>query len=244
LHELGVAQVRAARARLRKKTMNRIAGPIAALLVLCAGAACAAETANALPAPAVDSRLDQSRATETAVLAGGCFWGMQGVFQHVKGVRQVVAGYAGGSAATAQYETVGTGTTGHAESVRIVYDPRVVSYGQLLRVYFSVMDPTTLDYQGPDTGSQYRSEIFAADPAQRRIAEAYIGQLANSFARPIVTRVGELHDFYPAETYHQDYLIHHPDQPYIAINDLPNIENMHRLYPDLYRQQAVTVARR
>jgi peptide-methionine (S)-S-oxide reductase len=158
-------------------------------------------------------------------------------------VRQVVVGYAGGNAASAHYEMVGAGTTGHAESVRIVYDPRVVSYGQILRVYFSVMDPTALDYQGPDTGPQYRSEIFAADPAQRRIAEAYIKQLAGSFSRPIVTRVSAFSGFYPAEAYHQDYLIRHPGEPYIVINDVPKIETLRRLYPQLYVERPVTMAR-
>jgi len=225
--------------------MNRKAGFIAALLVLCAGAACADETVSALPAPAVDSSVDPSRATETAVLAGGCFWGMQGVFEHVKGVKQVLAGYSGGEASTAHYETVGTGRTGHAESVQIVFDPRIVSYGEILRIYFSVMDPTTLNYQGPDEGTQYRSEIFAADAEQQRIAEAYIAQLekADAFSAPIVTRLGALKGFYRAEGYHQDYLILHPDQAYIAINDLPKIEKLKRLYPQLYVERPVRVAR-
>jgi peptide-methionine (S)-S-oxide reductase len=224
--------------------MKRIAGPIAAaLLVLCAGAAIADETASALPAPAIDS--GRTNASETAVLAGGCFWGMQGVFQHVKGVEQVLAGYSGGDASTARYEMVGTGTTGNAESVQIVFDPTRISYGQILRIYFSVMDPTTLNYQDPDEGTQYRSEIFAADPEQQRVAKAYIAQLekARAFAAPIVTQLGALKGFTRAEDYHQDYLIHHSYQPYIVINDLPKIEKLKRLYPQFYVERPVTVAR-
>ena len=213
-----------------------------ALLACLAVSACAEETRVPLPPPALDDVSAQG-ASASAVLAGGCFWGMQGVFQHVKGVRQVVAGYAGGSASTAHYDRIGMGGTGHAEAVRIEYDPRVVSYGQLLRVYFSVMDPTTLNYQAPDAGTQYRSEIFAADPAQQRIAEAYIRQLSGAFSRPIVTRVGALHGFYPAEAYHQDYLIRHADQPYIVHNDLPKIAKLRRFYPQLYVERPVTTAR-
>jgi len=214
-----------------------------ALVALLAAPAAADETDRPLPPPAFDATI-AGGPSETAVLAGGCFWGMQGVFQHVKGVKQVLSGYSGGGSGSAHYYVVGTGTTGHAESVQIVFDPHVVSYGQILQVYFSVMDPTTLDYQGPDYGSQYRSEIFAADDAQRRTAEAYIAQLskAHAFSAPIVTRVGGLHGFYPAEGYHQDYLIHHPDQPYIVINDLPKIDKLHRLYPQLYHDRPVTVA--
>jgi len=216
---------------------------VAALLVLYAGPAFSDEAASALPAPAIDN--EPVKASETAVLAGGCFWGMQGVFQHVKGVKQVLAGYAGGDASTAHYEMVGTGTTGNAESVQIVFDPRIVSYGQILRIYFSVMDPTTLNYQDPDEGTQYRSEIFAADPDQQRIAKAYIAQLekAHAFSAPIVTQLGALKGFYRAEGYHQDYLIHHPDQPYIVINDLPKVEKLKRLYPQFYAARPVTVAR-
>ena len=216
---------------------------VAAMLVLCAGPACADETANVLPAPAVDN--EPVQASETAVLAGGCFWGMQGVFQHVKGVKQVLAGYAGGNAATAHYEMVGTGTTVNAESVQIIFDPRIVSYGQILRIYFSVMDPTTLNYQGPDEGTQYRSEIFTADPEQQRVAKAYIAQLGKShaFAAPIVTQLGALKGFYKAEGYHQDYLINHPYQPYIVINDQPKVEKLKRFYPQLYSDKPVTVAR-
>jgi len=212
-------------------------------LLLSMAPAAAQETNRPLPLPAVDT---QAGGAGQAVFAGGCFWGMQGVFQHVKGVRAVLAGYSGGAAQTAHYETVGEGNTGHAESVRIVYDPHQVSYGRLLQIFFSVMDPTTKNYQEPDEGSQYRSEVFAADADQRRVAQAYIAQLSRSqaFARPIVTLVSDLHGFYPAEGYHQDYLLHHPYQPYIVINDLPKIEKLKRLYPELYQDRAVTVASR
>ena len=225
--------------------MNRIAGAAAALLVMYAGAASADETSRALPAPAIDGKADPSRATETAVLAGGCFWGMQGVFQHVKGVKQVLAGYTGGDASTAHYEMVGTGGSGNAESVQVVFDPRIVSYGQILRIYFSVMDPTTLNYQDPDPGTQYRSEIFAAGPEQQQVAKAYIAQLekAQVFSAPIVTQLGALKGFYRAEAYHQDYLIRHPGDPYIVINDQPKVEKLKRFYPQLYADRPVTVAR-
>jgi peptide-methionine (S)-S-oxide reductase len=216
-----------------------------AFLALVASPAVADETARPLPAPTLDATL-AGAPSATAVLAGGCFWGIQGVFQHVKGVKQVLSGYSGGAAASARYPAVGTGTTGHAESVQIVFDPHVVSYGQILQVFFSVMDPTTLDYQGPDYGPQYRSEVFAADAAQRRTAEAYIAQLtkAHAFSDAIVTRVSTVRGFYPAEAYHQDYLVRHPDQPYIAVNDLPKIDKLHRFYSQLYREHPVTVAQR
>ncbi len=213
-----------------------------ALFALSASAALGEETDRALPMPVIDTQVAQLQPTETAVLASGCFWGMQGVFQHVKGVKQVWAGYSGGDAANAHYELVGTGTTGHAESVKIVFDPKQVSYGEILRVYFSVMDPTTLDYQGPDEGTQYRSEIFATSPVQQHIAQAYIAQLAKSFAAPIVTKVAPFRAFYAAEGYHQDYLINHPYEPYIVINDLPKVAKLKRLYPQLYADKPVTVA--
>lgn len=214
-----------------------------ALMVLGASAALGEETDRPLPLPAIDSQAAQLQPIETAVLAGGCFWGMQGVFQHVKGVKQVWAGYSGGDAANARYELVGSGTTGHAESVKIVFDPKQVSYGQILRVYFSVMDPTTLNYQGPDEGTQYRSEIFATSPVQQHIAQAYVAQLARSFSAPIVTKVAPFRAFYAAEGYHQDYLIHHPYDSYIVINDLPKVAKLKRLYPQLYADEPVTVAR-
>jgi peptide-methionine (S)-S-oxide reductase len=228
-----------------EETMTGIIRPlaVAALLAMCAGPSVADETTNVLPSPIVDN--EPAQPSETAVLAGGCFWGMQGVFQHVKGVKQVLAGYSGGARDTAHYEEVGTGTTGNAESVQIVFDPKVVTYGQILRIYFSVMDPTTLDYQGPDEGPQYRSEIFYANPDQLRIAKAYVAQLskAHAFSAPIVTQLGAFHGFYPAEAYHQDYLILHPYQPYIVINDLPKIAKLKHLYPQFYAEKPVRVAR-
>ena len=193
-------------------------------------------------APARADNPKSPGATQTAVLAGGCFWGVQGVFEHVRGVRRVVSGYAGGEGATAQYETVSTGATGHAESVEITFDPAQISYGQVLQIAFSVaFDPTQLNRQGPDSGTQYRSEIFYADEGQKNIASAYIDQLtkSHSFSRPIVTRVDPLKAFFPAEDYHQDYLFHHPTQPYIAIYDLPKVENLKRVFPELYNEQPV-----
>jgi peptide-methionine (S)-S-oxide reductase len=218
--------------------------PLLAFCLLLTSSACAEETQRALPVPQQD--VPASVGNQTAVFAGGCFWGMQGVFQHVKGVRAVVAGYSGGAASTARYSVVEWGNTGHAESVRITYDPHQVSYGTLLQVFFSVMDPTTLNRQGPDEGPQYRSEVFAADPAQARVASAYIAQLtkARVFERPIATRVSLLAGFYPAESYHQDYLIKHPDAPYIVANDLPKIETLRALYPAVYSARAITLARR
>ncbi len=200
--------------------------------------------ARLLPPPAVD--VPATDAPQTAVLAGGCFWGVQGVFEHVRGVRKVLAGYAGGSAATAHYETVSDGDTGHAESVQVVFDPQQISYGRILQIFFSVaLDPTEVNRQGPDDGTQYRSELFVADPAQRRVAAAYIAQLDRSraFARPIATRVDPLGGFYPAEAYHQDYLERHPDQPYIAINDIPKVENLKRLFPEVYLDKPVLALR-
>jgi peptide-methionine (S)-S-oxide reductase len=174
---------------------------------------------------------------QTAVFAGGCFWGIQNVFEHVTGVIEATSGYAGGAAATAEYETVSTGTTGHAESVRIVYDPSVVSYAQLLDVFFrAAHDPTQLNRQGPDVGSQYRSAIFFADSAQQRIAEATIARLAHAriFPRPIVTQVVPLSRFFPAEAYHQDYAIRHPDDGYIVYNDLPKVQHLRETFPALF----------
>jgi peptide-methionine (S)-S-oxide reductase len=194
-----------------------------------------------IAAPAVDNPKGTGP-PQTAVLAGGCFWGVQGVFEHVRGVKKVFAGYAGGERKTADYETVSSGTTGHAESVQIVFDPAVISYGQILQIAFSVVhDPTQLNRQGPDVGTQYRSAIFYTDEGQKRIAEAYIGQLdqAHVFSRPIVTRVDPLKGFYQAEAYHQDYLIHNPHVPYLAMFDIPKVENFKRAYPDLYAAQPV-----
>ena len=203
-----------------------------------------AESPVVIAAPAVDNAKAEG-VPQTAVLAGGCFWGVQGVFEHVRGVKNVVAGYAGGDKATAQYETVSSGTTGHAESVKIIFDPAAISYGQILQIAFSVVhDPTQLNRQGPDVGSQYRSAIFYADETQKHIAEAYISQLDKShvFPRAIVTRVDPLKGFFPAEDYHQDYLIHNPSAPYIAIYDMPKIENFRRTFPELYSGRAVLAA--
>jgi len=221
------------------------------LLVALAGAGVclrlsAAETAVAVPAPALDNP-KSAGPLQTAVLAGGCFWGMQGVFEHVKGVREVLAGYAGGDRANASYAMVSEGTTGHAESVQIRFDPQQVSYGDILRIYFSVAhDPTQRNRQGPDIGSQYRSEIFYADPAQQRIARAYIAQLdaARVFDAGIATRVVPLQGFYVAEGYHQDFLVNHPHNPYIVINDLPKIENLRRLFPAAWSAQPALVGDR
>jgi peptide-methionine (S)-S-oxide reductase len=191
-----------------------------------------------MPAPAVDAAA--SAAPQTAVLAGGCFWGLEGVFEHVRGVTRVRSGYAGGDARRANYEDVSSGSSGHAESVEIVFDPRVVSYGEILRIYFSVAtDPTQLNRQGPDTGTQYRGVIFYANADQERVARAYVAQLsqAHLFEGPIVTRIDPLTRFFPAEDYHQNYLSSHTTQPYIVRNDLPKIANLRRLFPDRYSAQ-------
>jgi peptide-methionine (S)-S-oxide reductase len=203
----------------------------------------AAEPVNVIPAPTVDNA-KAAGSLQTAVLAGGCFWGVQGVYQHVRGVRKVLSGYAGGDKASARYETVGSGRTGHAESVQIVFDPQQVSYGELLQVYFSVAhDPTQLNRQGPDSGTQYRSTIFYTDATQKKIAEAYIAQLARAkvYTRPIVTTVDANTGFYPAENYHQDFLVNNPRNPYIVINDLPKVQQLKELFPDLYRDRPLTV---
>jgi peptide-methionine (S)-S-oxide reductase len=199
----------------------------------------AAAQAARIPAPSAADPAPAS-APQTAVLAGGCFWGVQAVFQHVKGVTNVLSGYAGGSRDSADYEKVSTGGTGHAESVEVSFDPRVVSYGKILQIYFSVAhDPTELNRQGPDHGPQYRSAIFFNSDGQRRAAESYIAQLnaSGAFTRPIVTEVSPLKAFYPAESYHQNYATLHPSDPYIAINDLPKVANLKRLYPDDYRAE-------
>ena len=193
--------------------------------------------AAAVPNPVVDATLATAKSEQTAVLAGGCFWGIQAVFQHVKGVISATSGYAGGSAKTAEYELVSTGETGHAESVKIIYDPSKITYGQLLRVFFSVAhDPTQLNRQGPDEGTQYRSSIFYGIDDQKRVAEAYIAQLekAKIFQRPILTQVVRLKAFYPAEAYHQDYAAHHPNNPYIVYNDAPKVAHLREQFPDLY----------
>ena len=220
------------------------AGLMAAALIL---PACADESPKPIPAAQFDAPKAQASGTETAVLSGGCFWGVQGVFEHLKGVTQVVSGYAGGSSSMAHYELVSTGTTGNAETVKITYDPKQVSYGEILRVYFSVAhDPTELNRQGPDDGTQYRSNIWYTSDAQKKIADAYIQQLtaAHVFGAPIVTRVDAFKGFYPAEGYHQDYLIHNPDAPYIVYNDQPKIAAFKRLYTGLYSETPVTVGGR
>jgi peptide-methionine (S)-S-oxide reductase len=196
-----------------------------------------ATAAVPIPDPASDAPLAEAHGKATAVLAGGCFWGMQLVFEHLKGVTHVTAGYSGGEAWTAEYEVVSSGTTGHAESVEIEYDPSQVTYGEILKVFFSVAhDPTELNRQGPDEGTQYRSSIFFADAEQQKVAEAYIAQLdaAGNFATPIVTAVVPLKAFYPAEDYHQDYAIHNPWSPYIIVNDLPKLDDFKAELPDLY----------
>ncbi len=203
-----------------------------------------AEDMKKAPAPAVDLPVSKAK-NETAVFAGGCFWGVQGVFQHVKGVTSAVSGYAGGAQKTASYETVSTGSTGHAESVKVTYDPAQVSYGKLLQIYFSVVaDPTTLNAQGPDEGTQYRSDLFALTPEQAKVANDYIAQLGkeHAFARPIVTKVSEFKGFFPAEGYHQNYLTLHPDNPYIAENDLPKVQGLKTLFPDDYKASPTMVS--
>ena len=190
-----------------------------------------------LPDPVSDAPLAAKSSSQTAVFSGGCFWGIEAVFEHVKGVTQAVSGYSGGTAETADYQKVSSGRTAHAEVVQVTYDPSKVSYGQLLKVFFSVAhDPTQLNRQGPDTGPQYRSAIFTVDAAQQRAAQAYIAQLqaAKSFPRPIVTEVVALKAFYVAEPYHQDYVVHHPDQPYIIYNDLPKVAALKKQFPQLY----------
>ena len=208
----------------------------------------AAEAAVQLPPPAKDLPADAAARPQKIVFAGGCFWGVQGVFQHVKGVQRAVSGYAGGSAATASYEMVGSGRTGHAEAVEVTYDPKQVSFGALLQIFFSVAhDPTQLNRQGPDTGTQYRSAIFTSDAEQQQVAQAYIAQLdaAKAFGKPIVTRIETTAPgFYAAETYHQDFLTENPRYPYIVFNDLPKIDNLKKLFPQAYRAEPVLVKKK
>jgi peptide-methionine (S)-S-oxide reductase len=212
------------------------------------GAFAAEEKAVKLPAPAVDAPRAAQDVRETAVFAGGCFWGVQAVFQHTKGVLNAVSGYAGGDKSTASYDMIGSGRTGHAESVQITYDPKQISYGKLLQIYFSIAhDPTTLNRQGPDSGTQYRSAIFYTDASQKQVAEKYIAQLdtAKVFSEKIVTQLTPLTapiSFYPAEAYHQDYATLHPNQPYIARFDQPKIANLKTMMPELYRDTPVLVS--
>ena len=205
-----------------------------------------AEPAVTIPPPAAEAPA-QGSGLETAVLAGGCFWGIQAVYQHINGVKNAVSGYAGGKAETAHYQMVGMGTTGHAEAVKVTFDPRVLSYGKILQVFFSVAhDPTQLDRQGPDHGPQYRSEIFPQSEAQAKTARDYIAQLnaAKAFRASIVTKTGTMKAaFYPAENYHQDYATLHPWQPYIVINDAPKVKNLQAMFPDLWRDEPMTVAK-
>ena len=220
---------------------------VAAVLMLavsaCQGASAAGDVVR-LPAPRVDMPGTAAHTEQTAVLAGGCFWGVESVFEHVKGVRKVVAGYAGGSASTAHYDQVSDGDTGHAESVRVQFDPAQISYGRLLQIFFSVaLDPTQLNRQGPDSGTQYRSVVFYGNDEQKKVAAAYIAQLtaARSFAAPIVTQVVPLQAFYPAEAYHQDYARRHPDNPYIVYNDAPKVAHLKQLFPELYQPELQVV---
>ena len=223
-----------------------VIGALLSLPLIWQLAARSAEQAVAIPAAAIDEPAADAR-LETTVLAGGCFWGVQGVFQHVKGVTSAISGYTGGAGATAHYEDVGTGSTGHAESVQITFDPKQITYGQLLRVYFSVAhDPTQLNRQGPDSGTQYRSAIFPTNESQRKVATAYIGQLQKSgaFSRPIVTTVEPGKTFFAAEAYHQDFLTLNPTYPYIVFNDLPKIDHLKQVFPDLYRPEPALVSGR
>jgi len=209
------------------------------MVVLGLGSLACSPAHGQVPAFAGESQSPVTKDEQTAVLAGGCFWGVDAVFKHVKGVKNVVSGYSGGSAATAEYETVSTGTTGHAESVKITYDPSQVRYSELLRIFFSVAtDPTQLNRQGPDSGTQYRSAIFYANEEQKQIALAYIDQLNEDrvFPRPIVTEVVPLQAFYPAEAYHQNFLARHPSYPYIVFNDLPKLRELQKQFPDQYKK--------
>jgi peptide-methionine (S)-S-oxide reductase len=215
------------------------ASAVLLMVILVGVVACSAgdRASSIVPNPAMDATLTPSKSEQTAVVSGGCFWGIQAVFQHVKGVISATSGYSGGAAGTAEYELVSNGDTGHAESVKITYDPSQITYGQLLRVFFSVAhDPTQLNRQGPDTGSQYRSSIFYNNDEQKRIAEAFIVQLDKTkvFPHPIVTQVVPLKAFYPAEAYHQDYATRHPDSPYIIYNDAPKVAHLRQQFPDLY----------
>jgi peptide-methionine (S)-S-oxide reductase len=227
----------------KRSSIAKLAGVVALAVGAIASQRIAnsAEPATTVPAPTQDEKVATAH-SETAVFAGGCFWGVQGVFEHVRGVTQVAAGYTGGAAGTAHYDTVEEGDSGHAESVQITYDPTQITYGRLLRIFFSVAhNPTELNYQGPDHGNQYRSAVFPVNPDQRSVAQAYIAQLdkAHVFSEPVVTRVEDFKGFYPAESYHQNYLVLHPDSPYIVFNDLPKVKDLQRMFPDLYRNDPV-----
>jgi peptide-methionine (S)-S-oxide reductase len=231
------------RRQFRRLSLGAAAFGALAIAALAVAPSHAAEDAVIIPAPVAD--VQSANGIQTAVLAGGCFWGVQGVFQHTAGVVNAVSGYAGGSKATADYNMVSTGTTGHAESVEIKYDPKKISYGKILQIFFSVVhDPTQLNRQGPDSGTQYRSAIFVTSDEQKKIAEAYIAQLnaAKVYKKPIVTKVGPLEGFYPAEAYHQDYLTLHPSQPYIAYNDIPKVENLKKIFAENYIEKPTLVS--
>ncbi|MEK6407775.1 MAG: peptide-methionine (S)-S-oxide reductase MsrA [Acidobacteriota bacterium] len=218
--------------------MSRIKLRILTIFLVVFNLACNVATATvAIPDPVIDAPLAAAKGEQTAVLAGGCFWGIEAVYEHVKGVIDAESGYAGGAASNAHYEMVSSGNTGHAESVRIKYDPSQISYGQLLKIFFSVAhDPTQLNRQGPDTGTQYRSAIFCSNEEQKRIAQAYVDQLnrAKAFERPIVTEVASDKSFFQAESYHQNYVVHHPNEPYIVMHDLPKVANLRKQFPNLY----------
>ncbi|WP_120967490.1 peptide-methionine (S)-S-oxide reductase MsrA [Comamonas sp. lk] len=219
------------------KSRTLAACSLAAAALLLQAAPSLAQTPRRIPAPISDIAATTA-GSDNAVFAGGCFWGVQGVFQHVKGVSNAVSGYSGGEAKSARYDDVGSGRTGHAEAVRITYDPQLISYGKLLQIYFSVAhDPTELNRQGPDRGTQYRSTVFAQNPEQARIAKEYIAQLnqAKTYGKPLATTIEMSKPFYAAEDYHQDYLTLHPNQPYIVINDLPKIEDLKRSFPEVYQ---------
>ncbi|HEY7985655.1 MAG TPA: peptide-methionine (S)-S-oxide reductase MsrA [Methylophilaceae bacterium] len=236
------------KSKLETKTIWKKALRAACMLgigmLLGQGVACSSESAVAIPAPTTDEHAAANVHSETLVLSGGCFWGVQGVFQHVRGVTSAVSGYAGGRRETATYDQVSEGNTGHAESVQVTYDPNQITYGQLLQIFFSVVhNPTELNYQGPDSGTQYRSALFPTNDMQKQVAQGYIAQLdrTKAFHAPIVTHVETYTGFYPAEDHHQDFLTLNPHYPYIMINDLPKVEALKRMYPNLYRTQPVLV---
>jgi peptide-methionine (S)-S-oxide reductase len=229
---------------MRRSQTSRLTLCVAAIgaLAIAAAPSRATEDAVVIPPPAMD--VPPAEGLQTAVVSGGCFWGVQGVFQHTKGIASAVSGYAGGSQMTATYEQVSTGTTGHAESVQIKFDPKKISYGKILQIFFSVAhDPTQLNRQGPDSGTQYRSAIFTTSDDQKKVAEAYIAQLnaAKVYPKPIVTKISWLQGFFPAEAYHQDYLTLHPNQPYIAYNDLPKVENLKKIFAENYTEKPTLV---
>jgi peptide-methionine (S)-S-oxide reductase len=230
--------------RHKLQTLTIAAAVLAVVAVAIRSHPAAAETARVVPLPAIDMPPGDA-SSAVVVLAGGCFWGVQGVYQHVKGVTNAVSGYAGGDKKTADYEVVSTGRTGHAESVQLTYDPRQISYGRLLQIFFSVAhDPTEVNRQGPDVGTQYRSAIFPANTEQARVAQAYIAQLdqTHAFKKPIATRIELDRAFYPAEAYHQDFLVRNPTSPYIVFNDLPKVADLKRLFPEAYRTTPVLVS--